>query len=625
MSLSFAELGLPAQLVKKLLDQGIESPFPIQESSLPDALAGRDIVGRAPTGSGKTLAFGLALLARTPRAEPYQPRGLVLVPTRELAAQVQKELAQLTTDRGRRIITIYGGTSYKLARRSLQMGTDIIVACPGRLEDLLEQDDLDLNSVTTVIVDEADRMADMGFAPAVRRIMRKTAPNRHVMLFSATLGSEVRSLVEEFTHNPAVHDVVGDAAPSEVDHHFWVTGKDDRVETVASLVAEHGRSIVFCKTKHGADRLAHQLEQRGIEAVAIHGDRTQAQREKALAAVISGRADVLVATDVAARGIHIDALPCVIHYDLPQANDDYIHRSGRTGRAGETGLVVSIVLPDMIGKTKRMMRDLGFEPKVVKRADAEAQRLTPPTEKMRPLVGKAQREEIPMTLADIRAIIDAEVVREDDRPARREDRDRGDRRPQSRDRADRGPRAPRRDFGDRDRAPRGDRPSFRDDRPARSDFGPREDRPARSEFAPRTDRAPRGDRPAFRDDRAPRGDRPSFRDDRAPRGDRPSFRDDHAPRREFADRAPRGDRPEGGSVGRDGGPTATVSFFNEAKGYGFAIDREGQELFIHSSQIMDRNLRGLRKGQKVTVDVAKGPKGLEARNVRVLESRGSRF
>ncbi|MEI8148569.1 MAG: cold shock domain-containing protein, partial [Actinomycetes bacterium] len=205
-----------------------------------------------------------------------------------------------------------------------------------------------------------------------------------------------------------------------------------------------------------------------------------------------------------------------------------------------------------------------------------------------------------------------------------EDRDR-DRRPQSRDRADRGPRAPRRDFGDRDRAPRGDRPSFRDDRPARSDFGPREDRPARSEFAPRTDRAPRGDRPAFRDDRAPRGDRPSFRDDRAPRGDRPSFRDDRAPRREFADRAPRGDRPEGGSVGRDGGPTATVSFFNEAKGYGFAIDREGQELFIHSSQIMDRNLRGLRKGQKVTVDVAKGPKGLEARNVRVLESRGSRF
>ena len=607
MSLSFAELGLPAQLVKKLSDQGIESPFPIQESSLPDALAGRDIVGRAPTGSGKTLAFGLALLARTPRAEPYQPRGLVLVPTRELAAQVQKELAQLTADRGRRIITIYGGTSYKVARRSLQMGTDIIVACPGRLEDLLEQDDLDLNAVTTVVVDEADRMADMGFAPAVRRILRKTAANRHVMLFSATLGSEVRSLVEEFTHNPAVHDVVGEAAPSEVDHHFWVTGKEERVETVASLVADHGRAIVFCKTKHGADRLAHQLEQRGIEAVAIHGDRSQAQREKALAAVVSGRADVLVATDVAARGIHIDALPCVIHYDLPQAPEDYIHRSGRTGRAGETGLVVSIVLPDTIGKTKRMMRDLGFEPKVSKRAESEAQRLTPTSEKMKPLVGKAQREEEPMTLADIRAIIEAEVVREDDRPARRDDRDRGargDRRPQSRDRRDdrdRGARGPRREF-DRDRAPRGDRPNFRDDRAPRGERG---DRPS---F--RDDRAPRRE---FDRDRAPRGERPNFRDNRASRGDRPAFRDDRAP------------RSERGTIGRGNGPVATVSFFNEAKGYGFAIDREGQELFIHSSQILDRSLRGLRKGQKVSVEVAKGPKGLEARNVRVLESRGSRF
>ena len=604
MSLSFAELGLPAQLVKKLSEQGIESPFPIQESSLPDALAGRDIVGRAPTGSGKTLAFGLALLARTPRAEPYQPRGLVLVPTRELAAQVQKELAQLTADRGRRIITIYGGTSYKVARRSLQMGTDIIVACPGRLEDLLEQDDLDLNAVTTVVVDEADRMADMGFAPAVRRILRKTAANRHVMLFSATLGAEVRSLVEEFTHNPAVHDVVGEAAPSEVDHHFWLTGKEERVETVASLVGEHGRAIVFCKTKHGADRLAHQLEQRGIEAVAIHGDRTQAQREKALAAVISGRADVLVATDVAARGIHIDALPCVIHYDLPQAPEDYIHRSGRTGRAGETGLVVSIVMNDMVGKTKRMQRDLGFEPKVVRRHEAEPQRLTPTTEKMKPIVGKAQREENPMTLEDIRAIIDAEATRVDDRSDRpfREERRGGrqnDRRPQSRDRRDdrdgasRGPRAARPAYGDRDRAPRGDfaprgdRPSFRDDRPARSD-------------APRGDFAPRDDRPSFRDDR-PRRD---FDRDRAPRGDRPS-RDAGAP--------------------RGNGPVATVSFFNEAKGYGFAVDREGQELFIHFSQIMDRSVRTLHKGQKVAVEVAEGPKGLEARNVRLVESRGSRF
>ena len=586
MSVSFADLGVPRPLVKRLADQGIDSPFPIQAASLPDALAGRDIVGRAPTGSGKTLAFGLALLARTPKAEPYQPRGLVLVPTRELAAQVQKELAQLTSDRGRRIITVYGGTSYKHARRALSMGVDIIVACPGRLEDLLEQDDLDLQSVTTVVVDEADRMADMGFAPAVRRLIGQTNPSRHVMLFSATLGNEVRSLVSEFTHDPAVHDVVGDSAPSEVNHYFWSIHKDERVNTVVDLINEHSRAIVFCKTKHGADRLAHQLEQRKIRAVAIHGDRSQAQRDKALAAVVDGRADVLVATDVAARGIHIEALPCVIHYDPPQQSEDYIHRSGRTGRAGETGTVVSIVLPDLIGKTKRMQKELGLTPRVDKRAESEAQQLVARTQSMGALVGRAVKTEPAPTLDAIRAMIQETEERESETRAKapRNERPRSN------------PRHERSANQDRDRSPRAGRTE-------RGDRFERRDRPERSE---------RFERPA-RDERPAREDR-FARSDRGPRGERPE-------RTERSNGTRTHERFERGSNQRRRGPVVTVTFFNDTKGYGFATDPDGNELFLHQSQIMDRTVRSLRKGQKVSVDVARGPKGFEGRNIRVLESR----
>jgi superfamily II DNA/RNA helicase/cold shock CspA family protein len=606
MSVSFADLGVPRPLVKRLSDRGIDSPFPIQAASLPDALAGRDIVGRAPTGSGKTLAFGLALLARTPKAEPYQPRGLVLVPTRELAAQVQKELAQLTSDRGRRIITVYGGTSYKHARRALSMGVDIIVACPGRLEDLLEQDDLDLQSVTTVVVDEADRMADMGFAPAVRRLIGQTNPSRHVMLFSATLGNEVRSLVSEFTHDPAVHDVVGDSEPSEVNHYFWNVSKDDRVNTVVDLVNEHSRAIVFCKTKHGADRLAHQLEQRKIRAVAIHGDRSQSQRDKALAAVVDGRADVLVATDVAARGIHIEALPCVIHYDPPQQSEDYIHRSGRTGRAGETGTVVSIILPDLIGKTKRMQKELGLTPRVDKRAESEPQQLVARTQTMGTLVGRAVKAEPAPTLDAIRALIQETEERDNETRSKAPHADR----PRTNPRHERGAGRDR----DRDRAPR----AGRTDRPERGERFERRDRPERFERRDRPERTERFER-TNRDDRPSRDDRPA-RDDRFVRNER-------GPRTDRSERGERGgntrtqERFDRGSTQRRRGPVVTVTFFNDTKGYGFATDPEGNELFLHQSQIMDRTVRSLRKGQKVSVDVARGPKGFEGRNIRVLESR----
>ncbi|HVA53827.1 MAG TPA: DEAD/DEAH box helicase, partial [Acidimicrobiales bacterium] len=235
MSMSFADLGVPSRLVERLSARGITEAFPIQEASIPDALEGRDVVGKAITGSGKTLAFALPLLARLTKARPRKPVALVLVPTRELAAQVQKEIAQLTDDRGRRVICIYGGTSYNVARKALNFGVDVVVACPGRLEDMLEQRALDLGDVMTVVVDEADRMADMGFLPAVRRIMSATPRDRHVMLFSATMGPDVKSLVKEFTHDAIVHDVVGEEAPSDVDHFFWRVPRDQRPQYTADI------------------------------------------------------------------------------------------------------------------------------------------------------------------------------------------------------------------------------------------------------------------------------------------------------------------------------------------------------------------------------------------------------
>src|SRR5665213_3555068 len=375
MSMSFAALGVPSNLVEHLKQRGITEAFPIQEAALPDALAGRDVVGKAVTGSGKTLAFGLPLMARLAKARPRKPVALVLVPTRELAAQVQKELAQLTDDRGRRVICIYGGTSYNVARKALNFGVDVVVACPGRLEDMLEQGALDLSSVTTVVVDEADRMADMGFLPCVRRIVGATPRDRHVMLFSATMGPDVKSLVKEFTHDAAIHDVVGDEAPNDVDHYFWRVAREQRPQITADIVEEYERALVFTRTKHGADRLARQLEERGISAVALHGDRTQAQRERALRSVKNGQVRVLVATDVAARGIHIELLPVVVHYDPPAQANDYLHRSGRTGRAGATGAVLSLVGEDVIGQVKRLQKALGLEASIETRDDAPAIRL----------------------------------------------------------------------------------------------------------------------------------------------------------------------------------------------------------------------------------------------------------
>jgi superfamily II DNA/RNA helicase len=361
VSRSFSDLGVPDRVLERLTRQGIVNPFPIQTATIPDALAGRDICGKAPTGSGKTIAFGIALVIAATGSRPRRPRALVLVPTRELALQVQGEIALLAGEHADRTIAVYGGTPYGSSRRALDRGVDIVVACPGRLEDLLKQRTLELGEVQTVVVDEADRMADMGFLPAVRRILDQTSPQRQVLLFSATIGREVEAIVASYQHDPIRCDVAADeSSVGAVAHLFWRAERSERIRLTARLISQHGRAVVFCRTRRGTDRVARQLSQMGIVAVPIHGDRTQAQRERALAAFSRGRAHALVATDVAARGIHVEDLPCVVHFDPPNDATDYLHRSGRTGRAGKTGTVVSLVTDEHRSTVRAVQRALGL-------------------------------------------------------------------------------------------------------------------------------------------------------------------------------------------------------------------------------------------------------------------------
>jgi superfamily II DNA/RNA helicase len=361
---TFADLGVPADLIALLARGGITEPFPIQAATIPDALAGRDVSGRAPTGSGKTLAFAIAAveaLAGTSRSRAGRPRGLVLVPTRELAAQVCGVVAPLAKARNLTVAPVYGGAGYGPQLRALRSAVDILVACPGRLEDLIERRDVNLKDVRIVVVDEADRMADMGFLPAVRRILDQAASDRQVLLFSATLDGEVDVLVRHYQKNPVRHEVeLAEASSGEVRHLFWKTDRNDRVALAARIAAGHESAIVFCRTRHGADRLSRQLGAAGVQAVALHGSRTQAQRDRALQDFHSGSARVLVATDVAARGIHVENVACVLHFDPPSDHKDYVHRSGRTGRAGADGTVISIVTPDQVGATRSIQRALGL-------------------------------------------------------------------------------------------------------------------------------------------------------------------------------------------------------------------------------------------------------------------------
>ena len=360
MTKTWLELGVPKNIISGLVARGIETPFPVQEATLPDALAGNDICGKAPTGSGKTLAFGIAIAAKVTKSRPGRPTGLVLVPTRELAAQVAKEISLLCGGSDIRVSAVYGGAGYgpqvKAARAS-----SIVVATPGRLEDLIKRRDLDLGAVAVAVIDEADRMADMGFMPAVKRIMRSVTTNRQTLLFSATLDGDIDLLIREFQNSPKRHAVASAENAGEIDHLFWNVSRDNRTKVLAEIATQYERAIVFCRTKHGSDRLAGNLESMGINTCVIHGNRSQAQREKALEQFRRGKATVMVATDVAARGIHIDAVPVVVHFDMPEDPKDYIHRSGRTGRAGMKGTVISLIDKSMRRTTTSLCRGMKFD------------------------------------------------------------------------------------------------------------------------------------------------------------------------------------------------------------------------------------------------------------------------
>lgn len=343
MPTTFADLGVPPELVRSLGRRGIAVPFPIQAATIPDALAGRDLSGRAATGSGKTIAFGIPLVVGVSRSRPKHPKGLVLVPTRELATQVAEELTALAGEE-LRVHAIYGGVGFEGQLKALRRGVDIVVACPGRLADLIDKRVCNLDAVQIAVVDEADRMADMGFLPEVSRLLDQAPPDRQTLLFSATLDGAVDSLVKRYQRDPVRHEVsADDEDQGQVDHHFWLSERPDRVALTAAIIRRTGSTIVFCRTRHGADRVAQQLGRAGVRAAAIHGARSQPQRERALAAFHAGSVSTLVATDVAARGIHVTGVQCIVHFDLPADHKDYVHRSGRTGRAGADGVVVSLV------------------------------------------------------------------------------------------------------------------------------------------------------------------------------------------------------------------------------------------------------------------------------------------
>jgi superfamily II DNA/RNA helicase len=359
MENTFASIGVPDQVSRILEKKGIVSPFPVQRATIPDGLNGRDVAGKAPTGSGKTLAFGIPMVARVGNATKRHPRGLILAPTRELAEQIKDEIAPLARAMGRDIFAVYGGVPYGQQRTAMNRGVDILVATPGRLEDLIDQGLVSLADIDIVVVDEADRMADMGFLPAVKRILDQTASKKQTLLFSATLDGDVAVLVRDYQRDPVRHETgTVESAADDARHHFWNVEHHDRIQHTADVIAHSGRSIVFTRTRHGADRLSKQLAAAGVKAVAMHGGRSQNQRQRALRDFSNGRVQALIATDVAARGIHIEAVETVIHYDPAADHKDYLHRSGRTARAGASGAVVSLVTREKRSSVQKLQRQL---------------------------------------------------------------------------------------------------------------------------------------------------------------------------------------------------------------------------------------------------------------------------
>jgi superfamily II DNA/RNA helicase len=538
-TMTFADLGLAPELVRVLAREGIITPFEIQAATMPDALAGRDVLGRGQTGSGKTLAFGLPLLTRVAkggRAKPHHPKALILVPTRELAMQVADALMPLGRSVGVFIKTAVGGVPYDRQMDALRRGVEVIVATPGRLGDLIERGACSLDDVEVTVLDEADQMADMGFLPEVTELLAKTPAGTQRLLFSATLDGDVDALVRRFMTDPVTHSTnPAEASVSTMDHHLLLIPPHDKFPITASIANREGKTIVFARTQMGVDRLVEQLGAVGVRAGALHGGKTQRVRTRTLAEFKEGRTNVLVATDVAARGIHVDGISLVVHVDPPKDPKDYLHRAGRTARAGESGAVVTLVLPKQRRSTQAMMTKAGVAPSEL--------RVRLGDEGLAQVTGAREPSGIPV-------------------PPEPEPRERGDRprgRYADRPYSDRAPRSygdrPQRSFGDRPQRTYGDRPAT-----GAGTGGGYGDRPART-YAdrPAGDRAPRtyADRPA--------GDRPqrSF-DDRAPRsyGDRPTGE------------RPTGDRPVGdrSTGGRPAGDKAGFAPRNGERTGGFRRD-----------------------------------------------------
>ncbi|MEU8329484.1 DEAD/DEAH box helicase [Micromonospora sp. NPDC048839] len=582
--MSFASLGLPEPLVRALSQQGITSPFEIQRATVPDALAGRDVLGRGQTGSGKTLAFGLPMIARLAkrnRARPMRPRALVLVPTRELAMQVNDALLPLGKSVGIFLKTAVGGVPYDRQIDALRRGVEIIVATPGRLGDLIERGICQLDDVEVTVLDEADQMADMGFLPEVTDLLSKTPANGQRLLFSATLDGDVDALVRRFMTDPVTHSTApSTASVSTMDHHMLLIPPHEKFPVAASIAARDGRTMVFARTQLGVDRLVEQLAAVGVRAGGLHGGKTQRMRTKTLAEFREGRMNVLVATDVAARGIHVDGVTLVLHVDPPKDPKDYLHRAGRTARAGESGAVATLVLPKQRRTTLAMMEKAGVAP-------AET-RVRVGDQALAELVGAREPSGVPVRLeAEPRGYGDRSggSRRFDDRsggPRRFGDRPQGERRYGDR------PTGERR-FGDRPQGDRqyGDRPQGErryGDRPTgERRFGDRPQGDRQHSDRPQGDRQ-YGDRQ--HSDR-PQGERRY--------GDRPTgergFGDRPQGERRYADRDTRGygDRPQGERRfgDRDARPTGERRFGDRPQG-----DRQYGDRPTGERRFGDRDTRG---------------------------------
>jgi superfamily II DNA/RNA helicase len=393
---AFADMGMPPEILKILTEQGVTSPFPIQAATLPNALAGRDVLGRGRTGSGKTLAFGLAVLSQLAgkRAESRQPYALVLVPTRELAQQVTEALYPYARALRLRLTTVVGGMSIGRQADSLNRGAEIVVATPGRLKDLIDRGACRLDKVTVTVLDEADQMADMGFMPQVTALLDQVKPGGQCMLFSATLDRNVDKLVRRFLNDPVTHSVDPSAGTiTTMDHHLLHVTDDDKMATATNIAAREGRVIMFVGMKHAADRLVKRLLSCGIRAAALHGGKSQPQRNRTLEQFKAGDVTVLVATNVAARGIHIDNLDLVVNIDPPTDHKDYLHRGGRTARAGESGTVVTLVAPNERREMDRMMHTAGISPTTT--------RVHPMSDELTEITGARLPSGIPVIIAPV--------------------------------------------------------------------------------------------------------------------------------------------------------------------------------------------------------------------------------